>query len=599
MSEPLKILMLEDSVIDAEIIQRVLLKEKPGTVFKLVMTEEDFLDGLNNFHPDLILSDNTLPQFDATEALEIYNKRSLHIPFILVTGTVSEEFAAGIIKLGADDYILKDRLTRLPGAIDAALKKKNTEAAIRHSEDVRRLVMNSALDAIVCMDTTGLITVWNPQAEKLFGWSEAEVIGKELAGIIIPRRYREAHTKGLDHYLKTGEGPVLNKVIEMSALNKAGNEFPIELAIVPIKEVDEDFFCAFIRDISERKKAEEKLRFNASLLNTVGQAVIATDIKGTIIYWNNAAETIYGWSEAEALGKNIVSLTPAQQSREQAMQIMETLSKGNIWSGEFLVQRKDGTVFPAYVTDSPIHNQQGELAGIIGVSVDITERKKVEENLKSMEKKMLDQRVQEQKKISRAIIKAQEQQRNHIGQELHDNINQILAGTKMYLSMATKNDDALKELLKYPMELIDSSIEEIRLLSRKQVTPLKNINLQELIKEILNNLSKTTKIKTNLIYIASTELPDDLKLNIYRIIQEQVNNILKHAEAKNVNISVRTENKNVSVVVTDDGKGFEVTGKRKGIGIANMINRIESYNGTVYIESSPGNGSKISVEMPY
>jgi len=196
-------------------------------------------------------------------------------------------------------------------------------------------------------------------------------------------------------------------------------------------------------------------------------------MNGLVIYWNNAAEKIYGWSAEEALGKNIIELTPAQQSKEQAIEIMKELKNGNFWSGEFTVQRKDGTSFPAFVTDSPVYDKQGNLTAIIGVSVDISERKKAEETLRSMEKKIVDQKIQEQKKISRAIIKAQEAEKNHIGLELHDNISQILAGTKIYLSLAAKNNEAIRPILKYPMELIDSLAEEIRLLSHKQVTPLK------------------------------------------------------------------------------------------------------------------------------
>jgi len=600
MEKKLKILMIEDNPDDAELIQQFLKKEKEHCEFRLVMTEEDFISGLDEYHPDLILSDNTLPQFNATEALEIFRQRSLPIPFILVTGTVSEEFAANIIKLGADDYILKDRLTRLPSAIDAALQKKKSEAAVRHSEEVRKLIMNAALDAIICIDLSGIITVWNPQAEKLFGWKEAEVIGRKLSETIIPPQYKEAHNKGFDHYLKTGEGPVLNKMLEMSALHKSGNEFPVELAIAPVKQSDGDFFCAFIRDITERKKSEDKIRFNASLLNKVGQAVIATDINGNVIYWNNAAEHIYGWTAAETMGKNIIDLTPAQQSKELAVEIMAELSKGNFWSGEFLVQRKDGSSFPAFVTDSPIYDNEGKLNGMIGVSFDISERKRSEESLKSMEKEILKQKVQEQKKITRAMIKAQEEEKNHIGQELHDNINQILAGTKMYLSMIVKKDESVKEVLQYPMELIDNSIEEIRLLSKKQVTPLKNIDLEELIRGIIRNLAQSTMpVSTRFEYVVSDPLPDDLKLNIYRIVQEQVNNISKHAAAKNVNILIKAENKAMNLEITDDGKGFNVNGKRNGIGISNMMNRVESYNGKLQLKSSPGKGCSIKVKIPY
>jgi PAS domain S-box-containing protein len=599
MKDALKILMLEDSSIDAELVQQSLLRKKPGCIFKLVMNREDFLDGLDQFEPDLILSDNTLPQFNATEALELFKQRSLPIPFILVTGTVSEEFAAGVIKAGADDYILKDRLTRLPGAIDAALQKKKAEAAIHQSEETRRLIMNASLDAIICIDKAGLITVWNIQAEKMFGWKETEVIGKNLADFIIPAQYRNNAAHGFSHYDITGEERVLNKVTELQATGRNGKEFPIELAIVPIKQHTSDFYCAFIRDITERKKSEDKIKFNADLLSTVGQAVIATNTAGVIIYWNNAAEKIYGWAAEETIGKQITDITPTQQNREEALLIMEELSKGNFWSGEFEVQRKDGTVFPAFVTTSPVQDHQGNLTAIIGVSADMTEMKKTEETLKLMERKMLNQKIQEQKKISRAIIKAQEEEKNYIGKELHDNISQILASTKMFLSSAAKKNESIREIIKYPIELINSSIDEIRLLSHKQVTPLKNINLEEMLQNLVSTLDKNSALHIDFNYAVNAGLlSDELKLNIYRIVQEQINNIIKHAQANNVTIAVRTEGNNISVNVTDDGKGFKLNEKRKGIGISNMMNRIESYNGKMQIKTSPGNGTRIKVTIP-
>ena len=127
MKRPLKILMLEDSETDAEIIQRLLKKTNSTFDFRLSMTENAYLRDLEEFKPDLILSDNSLPQFNASDALQVVRQQFQNIPFILVTGTVSEEFAARIIKQGADDYILKDRLARLPAAIDVALNQQKSE----------------------------------------------------------------------------------------------------------------------------------------------------------------------------------------------------------------------------------------------------------------------------------------------------------------------------------------------------------------------------------------------------------------------------------------------------------------------------------------
>jgi two-component system, NarL family, sensor histidine kinase UhpB len=138
MTSPLNILMLEDSETDTELVQRSLKKNGQLYVFKLAMTRESFLEDLESFKPDLILADNSLYQFDAKEALHIVNKRALNVPFILVTGAVSEEFAADIIKQGADDYILKDRLSRLPKAIDDALRRRRAEK--EKSETLQSLV---------------------------------------------------------------------------------------------------------------------------------------------------------------------------------------------------------------------------------------------------------------------------------------------------------------------------------------------------------------------------------------------------------------------------------------------------------------------------
>lgn len=136
-------------------------------------------------------------------------------------------------------------------------ERKRQEEILRVREESTRLIMNSALDAIICIDTDGRITVWNPQAEKIFGWKQQEVLGRLLSETIIPHQYRQAHEEGLKRFLSTGEGPVLRQLIEITALHISGREFPIELTIVPVKQEQTLFFCAFLRDITGRKHAEE------------------------------------------------------------------------------------------------------------------------------------------------------------------------------------------------------------------------------------------------------------------------------------------------------------------------------------------------------
>ncbi|HTE27687.1 PAS domain-containing sensor histidine kinase [Flavitalea sp.] len=158
-------------------------------------------------------------------------------------------------EMGALKYILHS-------AIDITDRERVAEK-IRDSEEKSRLIMNAALDAIICMDIRGDITFWNPKAKALFGWDTNEVMGKKLSTFIIPERFRHRHDAGLDHYLRTGEKRALNRILELDGLRRGGDEFPVELTVIPISQPNESFFCAFIRDISARKKAEENIKQQA------------------------------------------------------------------------------------------------------------------------------------------------------------------------------------------------------------------------------------------------------------------------------------------------------------------------------------------------
>jgi PAS domain S-box-containing protein len=164
--------------------------------------------------------------------------------------TFPVEISLGYYKLGTKNMAV--------AFITDVSERKKAEEVLRSSEETTRLIMNSALDAIVCIDTKGCITVWNPQAEKIFGWSEQEVKGRRLSETIIPEQYRSLHEAGLKRFLTTRQQTVINKLIEITALNRHGKEFPVELTIIPMRQKDNDFFCAFIRDITERREAEAR-----------------------------------------------------------------------------------------------------------------------------------------------------------------------------------------------------------------------------------------------------------------------------------------------------------------------------------------------------
>src|SRR3954449_7554465 len=139
-------------------------------------------------------------------------------------------------------------------------ERKRLEEALRASEERRRLILDNAHDAFIAMSPDGLITEWNHQAEITFGWPRAEAVGRVVSETIIPPQFREAHQRGVDRFLATGEGPVLNRVLQVPALRRDGREFPAEISIVPVRVGEQYLFAAFIRDVTERKRAEEELR---------------------------------------------------------------------------------------------------------------------------------------------------------------------------------------------------------------------------------------------------------------------------------------------------------------------------------------------------
>src|SRR5712691_6894649 len=131
------------------------------------------------------------------------------------------------------------------------------------SENAFSVMLETALDAVVIMRSDGTVAEWSASAEKIFGWSRFEVVGRPMAEFIIPAPHRERHRRGLETYMKTGVGPLLRKRIEITALRKAGDEFPVELTITPLKEGGDVFFVGSIRDISDRKEAERLLKRTA------------------------------------------------------------------------------------------------------------------------------------------------------------------------------------------------------------------------------------------------------------------------------------------------------------------------------------------------
>ena len=241
-------------------------------------------------------------------------------------------------------------------------------------EALSRTFLDSALDCIITMDATGRVREFNPAAERVFGFTRDEVVGKELADLIIPPRLRERHRQGLAHYLKTGEGPLLGRLIEIAALRRDGTEILVALAISATEIDGSPVFTAYLRDITEQKRVEDANRRLAAIIESSGDAIISIDLDERITSWNKEAERLFGYSAGEIFGKPIAVLVPPDR-HNQELEIMERLRRGErIVRYETAHRRKDGTSLDISLAVSPIKDENGHVIGASKIARDITER---------------------------------------------------------------------------------------------------------------------------------------------------------------------------------------------------------------------------------
>jgi PAS domain S-box-containing protein len=258
--------MLEDEPSDAELTEGVLRKAGLVFSFERVGTRDGFIAALETFRPDIILADYRLPAFNGMAALSIAHEQAPDVPLILVSGAMADELAVEILKAGAHDYILKDRLARLPSAVrralaeaDAIRQRRAAEKALRESEEKFRTMTASAQDAIILVDSDARISFWNTAAERIFGLSESEVFGKDLIKLFVPERLRACYRNVLEKIRDTHAGSFAGKTVELSANRHDGSEFPLEVSIAAIVLDDKWHAICIARDISERNRLENEL----------------------------------------------------------------------------------------------------------------------------------------------------------------------------------------------------------------------------------------------------------------------------------------------------------------------------------------------------
>jgi len=375
------------------------------------------------------------------------------------------------------------------------------------------------------------------------------------------------------------------RVVEKLTIN--GDAVFYEVSINPIRKGSEVVgLSCFARDLTEETLTEQKAQMNEirfrSLIEKGTDIIVVVNDKGSIAYTSPSIERIFGITDAENLGKSAFDYIHPEDLPRLVETFMEVLSSPG---KPIFVQARAQKESRLFWVEGIVTNLLG-VEGVNGVVCnfrDVTERKEIE------------------KKIMQAAIDAQEREREEIGRELHDNVNQILTTARLYLDCILETPSGQESIIRRSSEIITSAIEEIRKLSRSMTQSFhKELGLKLSIEDLLQNIRQLPEgilVTFDFFLPGEQHLDDKLKTTIFRIVQEQLNNVLKHAAASTVHVSLLEDGPALWLRIHDNGQGFDTRKKRDGIGINNIISRAELFNGQVEIESVPGKGCILSVSF--
>jgi len=377
------ILHLEDSTNDALLVEALVGEEWPDCHITRVAMRAQYEAAIKGGGFDLILSDYAMPDFDGLSALELARVRCPEKPFIFMSGTIGEERAIEALKLGATDYVIKDRPTRLIQAIRQALalveetdRRRSTEEALRENRERYRQITENVADMISVHETDGRRIYQNPACRKIRGDSEDRV-GADAFGDIHPEDRDRIRAIFADT-VRTGA----QHRVEYRLLPAGGMVRHIESQGSVIRDAAGNVINVLVvaRDVTERKHSEERVRELAALLEKAQDAIYVRDLDQHITYWNPGAERLYGWTAEEALGRRAVEFLYKEETPELLEIRRAVLSKGE-WSGELRQLNRHGAEVTVMARRKLLRDEQGRPVSILNINTDVTEQRKLETQL--------------------------------------------------------------------------------------------------------------------------------------------------------------------------------------------------------------------------
>jgi PAS domain S-box-containing protein len=467
-------------------------------------------------------------------------------------------------------------------------EQKRTAEALKEREELSQKIIGAAMEGFWMLDLEGNLVDVNEAYCRMSGYSRQELLSMHTSDVEVKEASPELVVKHIQRVIQSGSDR-----FETRHRCKDGRIIEVEV-IATFLKLREHYVFAFMRDITERKRAEEQIRLLAYAVQSARDLICITDGENRFTFVNQSFVKAYGYNQEEVLGRGPDFLySPKNPPGLYEHIFRQTL--GGSWKGELLNCRKDGTEFPISLSTSEIKNNEGRTIGLIGVASDITERKRAEEELRLLPLR---------------IIEAQEAERLRVARELHDGVNQLIASAKMRLRKVEDSvvslNPAAREILARCSRLLVQALEENRRIAHNlRPSDLDEFGLAAACRNFCKELQSRTKLKVKYnVARIDQRLAPALELNLFRIMQEAVNNIEKHAHAREVRLRIAFHGDSIVLRIQDDGRGFDSKrgkagkGKWRGIGLTNMRERAEFLGGTCTVASAPKQGTTITVRVP-
>ena len=468
------------------------------------------------------------------------------------------------------------------------------------SEERWTATLGSIGDAVIATDSEARVTFLNSVAAKLTGWQMEEAQNQPLKDVF--RIINEQTGLGADDEVLRvlEERQILTVTNNVALIARDGREIPVEHSAAPILAGGAKVIGVVLvfRDVAERRREQEATAEQAALLELTQDSVFVIDMDGTIRYWSRGAEAMLGYSKSQAVGRNSHELLRTEFPIPLD-QINAALMRAGHWEGDLIKTAQDGTRFVVAGRWALQWGKRDQPPRILEIISDITERKRGEESL-VLQKEQL-------RALAERLQWVREEDRKRVARDLHDQIGQILTAIKMDMTWMTRHlpesEGEVLARLKESIQLINDGVKSVRTIcSGLRPGVLDDLGLAAAIEWQANEFASRNGVRCEVnVPPVDLHLDGDRATAAFRIFQECLTNVIRHAQAKSVRVSLCQEDENILLVVEDDGIGFresDLSNSLGSLGLLGMKERAQFCGGEVQISSSPGNGTTVTVRVP-